>query len=117
MDRYSIVAESGWDDYEDDSGEWVRYEDVKGLELQVMTLTEQLSKMERKSTENEIIDKIQVLNLKPNDILVLKAKCLYPPRIQKNTIDFFKKLLQENRFSNEVIYIEDIDLQIIRKDD
>jgi len=30
-------------------GEWVRYEDVKGLELQVATLTEQLSKMEQRT--------------------------------------------------------------------
>jgi hypothetical protein len=56
MERYSIVAESGWEDFKDDNGEWVKYEDVKGLELQVMTLTEQLSKMERRQSKQFDID-------------------------------------------------------------
>ena len=50
MERYDVIktdhslVEVGCKD-----GKWVKYEDVKGLELQVMTLTEQLSKMERRT--------------------------------------------------------------------
>lgn len=99
-------------------GEWVRYEDVKGLELQVKTLTEQLSKMERRPTENEIIDKIQVLNLKPNDILIIKLNCRISHESKIIMLKGFDETLKKNGFNNGVIIFEDgAELQVIRKNE
>jgi len=105
---YNIVAHMR------DGGLWVKYEDVKGLELQVATLTEQLSKMERKPTENEIIDKIQALNLKPNDILVVKLGCQISLASRINLKRGISRTLTRNGFENDIFIVDDIaDLKIV----
>lgn len=78
--------------------EWFRCEDVKGLEMQVMTLTEQLDKLSRRYDEEKY--KIQRLQLKDNDTIVLKSDKPIPDCVIHNVADGVKKAYENKGFSN-----------------
>jgi hypothetical protein len=76
--------------------EWVKYSDVKDF----------------------LESKIQIFNLKPNDILVLKTSYVLSEQALYNIKKYLKNILVESGYDNEILIILTTDeLQIIRKDD
>jgi hypothetical protein len=61
---------------------------------------------------------IQILNLRPNDILVLKTPGFLSKQALDNVKKYLKDVLVESGYDNEILIIFTADeLQIIRKDD
>jgi hypothetical protein len=62
--------------------------------------------------------KIQIINLKPNDILVLKTPYVPSKQALDNVKKYLKDILVKSGYDNEILIILKTDeLQIIRKDD
>jgi hypothetical protein len=76
-------------------GEWVRYEDVKELKLQVAALTAQLD-------EKETND-IKRLQLKEDDMLNVKLNCIADDKSMEKVKQHYRGLLDSLGYGNAVL--------------